>query len=690
MKPTGHIAYRPDIDGLRALAVLPVVLFHADVSGLSGGFVGVDIFFVISGFLITSIIHREIAAGTFSIRRFYERRARRILPALTVVMAATLALGYWLLMPSEYEDTARAAISASLFVSNILFWTETGYFSPGIYDQPLLHTWSLAIEEQFYIFFPPLMMLLAAFRRGALRWIAALTILSFALSALTTQMRPDMGYYLLPWRAWELGVGSLIALSIADMRFSRKVLEVMGFVGFGLIAYAVFIFDKTTVFPGAAAMIPVAGAALLIVAGKERDTLSFRLLSLAPLVWIGLISYSLYLWHWPVIVFYQQITLDRPDLAGCLIVFSVSILLAWASWAFVERPFRKPVGRGLAGWELGRPEYVLGAGVLSVPALSLIILQSAGLPGRLPAEAVRLASFSQDRHPSLRDCTARWDAWRAPSDPCLFGASGDAGPDIAIWGDSHAAALLPEVEAAAIRNQRRLAYLSRSGCLPVPDTERLDGKTGRCNEYGTGALDYLIRTDSIGTVILVSRYAMASRGYLTDYGLAERDWGPTVFADAQTGRWPEDRRLERLMDKFDSTVARLRAAGRDVVIVYPVPEIGHKVPETLAKLSLHGRTPERFGLSQAAFDARNADVIAALDTISARYDAERIVPHDALCSEGHCAVIRNGIPLYYDDDHLSSAGAALFGPQFDRIMARPRTDTLAEERCGDARCRLRH
>jgi peptidoglycan/LPS O-acetylase OafA/YrhL len=507
------IGYRRDIDGLRAVAVLPVVLFHADVSGISGGFVGVDVFFVISGFLITSIIHREISNGTFSIIRFYERRARRLLPALFTVIVATLAASYYFFMPIEFEDAAKSALATVLFVSNVQFWSETGYFSPGIYDQPLLHTWSLAIEEQFYIFFPPLMILLARMQKGPTKVLATLTLLSFGLSAFTTALRPDMAYYLLPWRAWELGVGALIALNMHRLQASRPLREGLGLLGLALIGYAVFGFDEKTVFPGAAAFLPVAGAGLLLAFGGHGDTISERFLSLTPVVWVGLISYSLYLWHWPIIVFYQQITLDRPDLVGCSIIVALSTAVAWVTWKYVEAPFRRPYKPSVSGTSRKSIFAMAVVGAVSIFTLSSSIILGQGWSWRLSEEAVRLAAFREDRHPRLRDCTARFDAWRAPSDACLFGPTGKA-PSIAIWGDSHAAALLPEVEAAAYRGAHRIAYLSRSGCLPVLNVERLDGRTGRCVDYGNGSMDYILNTPSLTTVIIVERISngLRSRG----------------------------------------------------------------------------------------------------------------------------------------------------------------------------------
>ncbi|WP_162197185.1 acyltransferase family protein [Loktanella sp. S4079] len=664
--------YRRDIDGLRAVAVLPVVLFHAHVGGMSGGYVGVDIFFVISGFLITSIIAREIAAGEFSILRFYERRARRILPALFAVIAATLIASYVFFMPTEFVEAAKSAIATVLFVSNFLFWSETGYFSPGIYSQPLLHTWSLAIEEQFYIFFPPLMMLLAWVGWRARRVIVVLTVISFLLSAVTTAMRPEMAYYLLPWRAWELGLGALIALWISDIRLSRPIREVLSIAGLIAIAVAVLGFDEATVFPGYAALLPVVGAGALLICGAQGDTLAARLLSLRPVVWIGLISYSLYLWHWPVIVFYQQLTFDRPDFWGCVIVVGLSIGLAWLSWRYIEAPFRKaPASGHLAAAGRGFAQRTIfgmslaGMAVVIMAAGAVVVGQ--GWSWRLSPEAARLAAFTDDRHPQLRNCTARYDGWRSPSDPCIFGP-GDGPPTVAIWGDSHAAAMLPEVEAAAHRANLRVAYLSRSGCLPVRNVDRLDGRTGRCAEYGNGAMDYLLQTPSLTTVIVVARYAMAADGYLTDYGLAERDFGPTIFEDLDTGRWPEDARLGALMEKLDETVSGLTDAGLQVAVIYPIPEIGHKVPETLAKLSLQGRSVGDFGLARSAYNARNQGVIAGLDEITARNGAVRIRPEQQLCDEKLCRTYLNGDALYYDDDHLSSVGAALLGKELDQVM----------------------
>ena len=298
-------SYRPEIDGLRAMAVVPVVLYHAHVPGVSGGFVGVDVFFVISGFLITSQLAADVAAGRFSIVTFYERRVRRIFPALFVMLAVSAVMALWLLLPFELESFAASLRASALFVSNFYFMRETGYFVAAAITKPLLHTWSLAIEEQFYIFFP---VYLYAMSRWAPRWLLPVTtvvlVLSLGLCISMTHPQSDAAFFYTPARVWELLTGSVLALA------PRRVLpgwlaQALGAAGLVLIAVAVFGFDARTPFPGSAAMLPAGGAALVILASGANPTASGGLLSLGPIRFVGLISYSLYLWHWPLLVFYR-------------------------------------------------------------------------------------------------------------------------------------------------------------------------------------------------------------------------------------------------------------------------------------------------------------------------------------------------------------------------------------------------
>ena len=352
----GAQTYRPDIDGLRAVAVGAVVLSHAGVPLMSGGFIGVDVFFVISGFLITQILQRELAGGEFSLIAFYERRVRRIFPALMVVIAATLIGGAVLVPPDALKDLTGSAVATAVFSSNLWFWrSATDYFGPGAAYQPLLHTWSLAVEEQFYIVYP---LLLWWASRWSPRWtlpvLGMLTAALFATALIDTEQRPVAAFFLMPSRGWELGMGCLLALALArsstpsttSVLAPRAVREVLGAVSLTAIVAACMMYDETTPFPGTAALVPCLAAAALIGVGAHGGSLASRLLASRPFVSIGLLSYSLYLWHWPLLAF-VRIYRDNEDLPPTLALACVVTAtgLAAITWALVERPVRSRSAR---------------------------------------------------------------------------------------------------------------------------------------------------------------------------------------------------------------------------------------------------------------------------------------------------------------------------------------------------------
>ncbi len=335
--------YRREIDGLRAIAVLPVILFHAGFETFSGGFVGVDVFFVISGYLITTIILAELQAGKFSIINFYERRARRILPALFVIMLACLPFAWLWLMPQDMKSFSQSLAAVSTFASNILFWRTSGYFESAAELKPLLHTWSLAVEEQYYLFFPIFLML--TWRLGK-RWILWLLAAAFVVSLAGAQwysvVKPEAAFYLLPTRGWELLVGAFIAFYFANgsNRNPAKVLsEVAGVIGIMLIIYAIFVFDKQTPFPSLYTLVPTFGTALILL-WATQNTFVGKLLGNKVLVGIGLISYSAYLWHQPLFAFAKHRSLEEPSQALLGYLAIISIALAYFSWKYVETPFR--------------------------------------------------------------------------------------------------------------------------------------------------------------------------------------------------------------------------------------------------------------------------------------------------------------------------------------------------------------
>ena len=339
--------YRPEIDGLRAIAVAAVILFHAGFALFSGGFIGVDVFFVISGFLITSIIVEELKTERFSVIRFYERRARRILPALFTVMAVCVPFAYRLLSPDDLKDFAQSLAAICLFASNILFWGESGYFDTQAELKPLLHTWSLAVEEQFYVIFP--LLLLVAWRLGktfVLALIGAIVVVSFLTSVEEVRSFPSAAFYLLPSRAWQLLVGALASF-VADRWPStalrqpsvRTAGEFVSWFGMAMIVFSLFLFSERTPFPGLNAVLPTFGTALVLLGASDRTSVG-RMLAWKPLVGLGLISYSAYLWHQPLFAFTKHALLaDLPtDLA--IVLCAVTIVLACLSWRYIEQPFR--------------------------------------------------------------------------------------------------------------------------------------------------------------------------------------------------------------------------------------------------------------------------------------------------------------------------------------------------------------
>ena len=390
---TSQSQYRPDIDGLRALAVLPVIAFHLSVPMFSGGFVGVDIFFVISGYLITATLISDIHASRFSIAKFYERRIRRIIPALFGMMLVTSLFTAAFFCPTDLKAFGKSLICAALSVSNFYFWRQQGYFEPESTTRPLLHTWSLGVEEQFYIFFPLVLALLHKRVSKRLRTIVLLTaVVSLLISIISTTYAPASAFYLLPARAWELMVGSMLSLGMFPKITGPAHRNAIAALGLMFIVAANVFLNDTMPFPGIAAILPCAGAVLLIGAGRSGDSVVSRVLSWTPLVFIGQISYSLYLWHWPLIVFQRTNGLLSNGLshqAGRIIFFPLLLAISILSWRYIEQPFRTGSLR-LGGPALFRLAAVSAAiGV----ALGVFFIGSDGLPRRFPPKALTVENF---------------------------------------------------------------------------------------------------------------------------------------------------------------------------------------------------------------------------------------------------------------------------------------------------------
>ena len=458
--------YRPDIDGLRAVAVLAVVFYHAGVPFVPGGFVGVDIFFVISGYLITRIIAREIAEGRFSILTFYERRTRRIFPALFAMLAASIVAASIIALPSEFVDFGNSLAAATLFVSNIYFWQTADYFAGPAHLKPLLHTWSLAVEEQFYIVLPLLLLALTRWVRSHLILVLiALTLASFALSVWAAAAKPNAAFYLLPTRFWELMVGALLALGAVPALANRNWANVASAAGLACIAAAILFYSSATAFPGATALLPVVGSALIIHAGTTtQQTAIARALSLRPVIFIGLVSYSFYLWHWPVLTFARIGRGEMLSSTDSAILVTVSFALAVLSWRYIEIPFRE---RRLAASQA--PLFAAaGTAMVAAVAVGIFAKTSHGWPQRHDDYAPPAIAGLDRMH--VGTCFLKEDqpatAWPG-ADACRKGNT--KGPTVFIWGDSFAAHLLPGLE-DILGGTIQTVQFTTSGCPPVLNT----------------------------------------------------------------------------------------------------------------------------------------------------------------------------------------------------------------------------
>ena len=629
--------YRSEIDGLRALAVVPVILFHAGLFGFSGGYAGVDIFFVISGYLITRIILDELNAGTFTIRNFYERRARRILPALFGMLAVTTIIAT-VVMPSElFKSYANSALTVISFTSNFHFYSVSDYFSTAAEQKPLLHTWSLAVEEQYYLFFP--LLALYVFRKG--KSLSAIVIAITLCSLLLSQYMANAGnteanFYLIFSRAWELLFGSLISIYKFDQNsYKKSTRELASLTGIAMIVASFFVFDANTPFPSFYTLLPVSGASLIIIFAN-RETLAGTLLSLRPLVAIGLISYSLYLWHQPLFAFLRMKSSGEPSEVLFISAIFLSFALSFLSYRYLETPFRKsPKYRN-------RDMIKLAARWIGIAILAFgFILATDGMQFRFSTQY----DATIEHNPKRKQCHTKGKDYLPPSESCHYFNDNITW---ASFGDSHTAELAYALGKKLEPYGQANRHLSFSGCPPALNFNVM---RGGCHNWTNETLMFLEQEQSIQNVVVGYRYT----GFLSKPDI--NDWLREPYR-----KETHEQVWEMYWQSLHEIVTRLLKAGKMVYILYPVPELPDHIVTILTPNYLFGQdyTYDKDKTTTVeAYMKRHAFILDKLDSLPFGENLKAIKPLEAICSEEFCPTVTDGKALYFDDDHLSLTGARI-------------------------------
>jgi peptidoglycan/LPS O-acetylase OafA/YrhL len=644
------LRYRADLDGLRGIAVICVVLFHAHTPLFLGGYVGVDVFFVISGYLITMLLAGSGPGRPWSwVSSFYLRRARRILPALLVTAAVAAAVAPVLLLPLELMDFGKFLTVSVALAGNLGGWThgDGDYFNTGS-PVPLLHLWSIGVEEQFYLAYPLALLLLTRYLpRHRLLAIAVLATASFALCVWGSAHKPSANFYLPPFRAWELLFGAVVALGEPHWRLPYWTRQALAALAVAILAVTVGTYGVPELpYPGVATLAPCAATAILIATGGEQATAVARLLGAPPLVFTGLVSYSLYLWHLPIFVLLECYHLDDLGAAGFTVLLVAIYAVAVISWRFIERPVRT------GAFLQSRRMFLITAAAASAALLAtgIAFWSSRGLPERFSR-----ADLPDMGPPAQWLCTQRTLAQVADGELCSYGPATEEAPRALVWGDSHAVVLMPAYEQLARSHHIRVYFAVRLSCLPLLGVSNLGSPRGtreRCKSFNTAVVDAITRLKP-GLVILNGRWIDKDADLLLD-------------SDSDLPR-PEGTSNFRL--SLQQTLQQIDGGGGSVCAVLDVPAYKQSVPRYLLVTRLRGLSTDALRLRRAEAlqhfevperDFRSLERAGKLRTVD---------PKDALCQFDSCALVAKGSMLYGDSQHLSPVGARLVMSTLERCFS---------------------
>jgi peptidoglycan/LPS O-acetylase OafA/YrhL len=644
--PSGeaHVRYRADVDGLRAIAVLAVIGYHAAPHVVRGGFIGVDVFFVISGFLISGILFAETARGQLDLYGFYARRIRRIFPALAIVLVACGTFGWIALVKEDYLQLQKHIAGGAFFVSNFILFGEAGYFDTPSQFKPLLHLWSLGIEEQFYLVWPPLLYLCWRRRLNVGTAAAAIVALSFMSNVALTGRHALAAFYLPATRMWELLIGAWLASTQgfgAAERIADRSNRNAAF-GLALILVATFALDGTH-YPGWAALLPTIGAAAIISAGPAA-WVNRRLLAGSPVVYIGLISYPLYLWHWPLLSFLHITEGGNPSRAVRLYAIGLAFVLAALTYHLVERPIRRTVSAATPGRVATLVVLLLAIGSLSGYGAST----SAFTP-RVPY----LVGGVYSKIPSPRGDRACESRFPSGGEYCQA-----TGPNVttALLGDSHAEHFLVGVAARLARRGEDVVHLGHSGCPPLLDVERIaPGTTDQCRQAGNSVIEHVVNNPTLRRVVIAFKGAV----YVTGRGW---DVDDAVFRIAGTELTPE----ESMRVALERTVRRLIDNGKEIWILQQVPELRFNITECFPRpFSFEKTIRTPCAVAKAAMAARQVGYRRIVEAVARTVPAVHVFdPAAFLCDERWCYAVIDKTLLYADDNHLSREGSLFFADKF--------------------------
>lgn len=646
---------------MRAFAVIPVILFHAGFELFSGGYVGVDVFFVISGYLITTIIVNEMEQGKFSLANFYERRARRILPALIFIVLACVPFAWMWFSLVDMKDFSRSMIAVATFSSNIIFWLKTGYFDTAAELKPLLHTWSLAVEEQYYILFP--LFLLAVWRfgkRAVIAILVAIFVVSLGVAHWAAYNYPSAAFYLLPTRGWEILLGAFCAFYLnAKGAPQNKFSNILSLVGLALIAVAVVMFDDTTPTPSLYTLVPTLGTALLILFANV-GTLANWILSTKAVVGLGLISYSTYLWHQPILVFIRKHPLIEYNMLYASMAIALTFVLATLTWRFVEAPFRN------------KKMLSSRSAIASMSAIALVVPLVMGLIG-YHTKGLPLRFQGVENYASIIDVSKGWK----DIDPCVVNGSKsfdvevkrvidqcyEAGNTFFLIGDSHAASLSKALRASLSERGAHLISFMRDGCFPIEGTTRKPFQKG-CVQFKDSLREVL--NSHPAEVILSVRWRLNLSGPRFNNGEGGIEYGPGglnyVIANEQEN-----------IHEFTSGKLKKLAGTFKVYIIDQIPEAGWNVPEKMLLLSKIQKNRAPITTSFQVYQQSNASIIKLFEELDQHHNIDVINTSDIVCNASNrCLNELNGVPLYRDDDHPSKAYAVLIADKFTEIAFKGR------------------